>query len=587
MEILVVEDEKISRDMLVHFLEGLGYRVHAVADGEQAYEAFQARKSRLIISDWMLPKMDGLRLCRQIREYDSDFYTYFLIITKREEREDYLEIFNSGADDYISKPFDPPELKARLQTATRIIELESNHNRMQKVLRASRDKLKTVFDALNEEIVAVDVDLRVISGNRAFQEMLQMDFNKFVVRPIDELLNGMGTLGVLPDKINARLRQVFESGQGNTGDEFYYGPDKEKYYCALSCLPVKDSRGSVDQVVIVSKDVTADRRRAAEIQHLNQQLKKAVDEVGEKNEQLESTLSQLRSSQAQILQSEKMASIGQLAAGVAHEINNPTGFVSSNLKTLSEYQEDIQQMIGAYRELKTHLEADDAARLPNDALKGLLEKVNAVESDIDLEFLIEDIQALVEESREGTDRIRKIVIDLKDFAHPGSDDPELSDINEKIESTINIVWNELKYNVTLDKQFGELPMIWCFPSQIGQVFMNLVVNAAQAIETQGTICVTTWTDNGDILVTVEDDGSGISPEHLDDIFNPFFTTKEVGKGTGLGLNLVYNIVQRHNGHIDVKSTVGKGTKFTVRLPANHDWEEQPPVSDGTPQAVPA
>jgi len=173
---------------------------------------------------------------------------------------------------------------------------------------------------------------------------------------------------------------------------------------------------------------------------------------------------------------------------------------------------------------------------------------------------------LISDCKEGTERIKKIVIDLKDFAHPGEDKIQSTDINDGIETTLNVVWNELKYKATVNKEFGKLPMENCYPQQLNQVFMNLFVNAAQAIEKQGEISIATNADDGFVEIKIGDTGSGIDKENLSRIFDPFFTTKDVGKGTGLGLNVAYNIIKKHNGTIDVKSQVEKGTVFKIRIP---------------------
>jgi len=273
---------------------------------------------------------------------------------------------------------------------------------------------------------------------------------------------------------------------------------------------------------------------------------------------------------SQLLQSEKMASIGQLAAGVAHEINNPTGFVSSNLKTLSDYQDDIIMLIEQYRRLTTALKENMAIAEYPPPISEQLERIADLEAEVDIDFVLNDISDLVKESREGTERIKKIVLDLKDFAHPGEDRPQLADINRNIESTLNVVWNELKYKTTVTKDYGDLPEVECYPQQLNQVFVNLLVNAAQAIEKQGEIKIVTGADDGYVEIRISDTGKGIPEENLSKIFDPFFTTKEVGKGTGLGLNVAYNIIKKHNGTIDVESTVGKGTTFTIRIPAQKE-----------------
>jgi len=187
---------------------------------------------------------------------------------------------------------------------------------------------------------------------------------------------------------------------------------------------------------------------------------------------------------------------------------------------------------------------------------------------MDLDFVKGDMTALIKECQDGAERIRKIVSDLKDFAHPGDRELKYADINRNLDSTLNIVWNELKYKATVNKEYGDLPQVECYPQQLNQVFMNLLVNASQAMEKQGEINLTTRAVDGHVEIKVSDTGVGIPKESLSKIFDPFFTSKDVGKGTGLGLNIAYNIIQKHKGTIEVDSTVGAGTTFTIRIPAD-------------------
>ena len=265
----------------------------------------------------------------------------------------------------------------------------------------------------------------------------------------------------------------------------------------------------------------------------------------------------LRLAQHQLVQSEKLASIGQLAAGVAHEINNPVGYVLSNFGTLTKYLEDLFRMLGAYEAAEPQLAGTVAA-----------DRLAAIKREIDLDYLKEDVPKLMAESREGIARVRKIVQDLKDFSHVDERrEWEWTDLHRGIDSTLNIVNNEIKYKAEVIKAYGTLPDVQCLSSELNQVFMNLLVNAAQAInKARGTIYIRTGTEDDRAWVEIEDDGCGIAKENLTRIFDPFFTTKPVGKGTGLGLSLAYGIVKKHHGRIDVDSTPGKGSRFRITIP---------------------
>lgn len=271
---------------------------------------------------------------------------------------------------------------------------------------------------------------------------------------------------------------------------------------------------------------------------------------------------------AQLLHSEKMAAIGQLAAGVAHEINNPTGFIGSNLKTLQSYQSKMMELIGCYRDVVGMLrESSCFARLEPD-IKNALIHLETFKKANDIEFLMEDSIDLVKDCSEGAMRIKKIVSDLKALAHPGDDRVRMMDVNKGLASTLNVVQKELKYKAVVRQEFGKIPIIWGYPQELNQVFMNILINAAQAIEGRGHILVRTRVADDQVEVMIQDDGSGVDPENIPRLFEPFFTTKAVGKGTGLGLHIAYDIVKKHRGTIEVQSELGKGTAFTVRLPVS-------------------
>jgi PAS domain S-box-containing protein len=273
-------------------------------------------------------------------------------------------------------------------------------------------------------------------------------------------------------------------------------------------------------------------------------------------------LSMMRTLETQLLQSEKMASIGQLAAGVAHEINNPMGFIYSNLGTLNEYIEDLSDILGSYADLDKAVEAGDL-----DKARAQLQSISAKKQSLDLEYMLSDIGQLIEESREGADRVRKIVLNLKEFSHVDKDEKIPANINNGLESTLNIVWNELKYKADVKKDYGEIPEVSCYIQELNQVFMNLLVNAAHAIEGHGTITVRTYSEKDHVCIAISDTGKGMSPKVQKRIFEPFYTTKVVGEGTGLGLSIGYGIVvDKHGGQLLVDSSENLGTTFTIKIP---------------------
>ena len=303
------------------------------------------------------------------------------------------------------------------------------------------------------------------------------------------------------------------------------------------------------------KQLTEQNLRLQQEVEDRQRAEEALRKVGEEQQSL---IRKLQEAHDQLLQSEKMASIGQLAAGIAHEINNPVGFVSSNMGALQDYIQTLLDLIDRYD--------DVVAQVPNG--QGVLHDLARMKQDADIEFLKSDIVALMAESKDGLKRVKDIVQALKDFSHVGESDWLEADLHHGLDSTLNIANNEIKYKARVVKEYGDLPKVTCLASQLNQVFMNLLVNAAHAIAGEGIITIGTGASDGWVWVSIRDNGSGISPENMNRIFEPFFTTKPIGSGTGLGLSLSYSIVNKHGGRIDVESEPGKGTCFTVHLPVH-------------------
>jgi len=304
-----------------------------------------------------------------------------------------------------------------------------------------------------------------------------------------------------------------------------------------------------DCVIVVLRDIT-ERKQMEELLRRDKAEQAAL-------------IRQLEDAQHQLLQSEKLAAIGQLAAGVAHEINNPMGFIRSNLATLRDYADSLLEVVAAYQQAEHLLTADRATS----------ERIAAAKDKADLPFLTQDVGNLIAESIDGADRVRRIVQDLRDFSRAGDAEWQRVDLHACLESTINVVGNEIKHKAELVRDYGKLPSVECIPSRLNQVFMNLLINAAQAISEQGSITVSTRCCGDMVEIEIADTGHGIPAEVLPRIFDPFFTTKPVGKGTGLGLSVSYGIVRNHDGEIDVASQPGN-TVFTIKLPVERTRNPQ-------------
>lgn len=384
------------------------------------------------------------------------------------------------------------------------------------------------------------VDFRVADSNEQAAQLTGVALTKLIGSQLSTLLPGES----MQRTVKALLR-VVESGQPLEAEWRNTDPHIHAQWLHVQAVTVSDS------VLMAVRDISERKLTEARLREHNAALSLLNDKLTQAHEQL--------------VQSEKLASIGLLAAGVAHEINNPVGFVLSNFGSLEKYVGHLFELIEAYQRVEPKLAPELAMELA------------ALRERIELDYLKEDLNALMQETKDGIGRIRRIVQDLKNFSHvDDAQDWQLVDLREGIESTLNIVNNEVKYKADVIKDYGPMAPVQCVPSEINQVIMNLTVNAAHAIGTErGRITIRTGQDGDQAWFEVEDTGCGISPENLTRVFDPFFTTKPVGKGTGLGLSLSYGIVQKHRGQITIKSDVGKGTTFRVTLPMAQPDEKKP------------
>jgi PAS domain S-box-containing protein len=310
-------------------------------------------------------------------------------------------------------------------------------------------------------------------------------------------------------------------------------------------------RSGPDEAMAIVRNIT--ERKAAE-----DQRRRHEEELEERVRQV---TRELEARQTQLIQAEKLASLGQMAASIAHEISNPVSYVSSNVSTLEEYIEILLRLLGLYRQVEQGLGSQPPA-----PVAGLLAQAQALREQENVEVLLKDTKELLEDSREGLHRIHEFVQSLKTFVRQESGPPQQADLNQILRTTLRMVRHEFKHKCEVHLELAPLPPLSCFPTQLNQVFMNLLINAAQAIERHGELRVSSRQDGREAVVRISDTGHGMGPETLARLFTPFFTTKAAGQGTGLGLSICYVIIDRHQGRIEVESEPGRGTTFTVRLP---------------------
>lgn len=404
MNILIAEDDFVARRILQKMLETLGHQVIACENGLKAWEAIRNNAARLAIIDWMMPIIDGLTLCRKIREEKLPEYVYIILLTSNDQKSDIVEGLNAGADDYMTKPYDPFELKARIRSGQRVLKLE--------------DDLKTTT--------------------------------------------------------------------------------------------------------------------------------------------------------SQLLHSEKLAALGTLAAGIAHEINTPMQYLQYNTLFLQESFEGIVTLLKAYGGLERRVAGGGAVR-------PLLQEIRELEDRIDLPYLLQEIPRAVGESSEGVAQVTEIVQSMRDFTHPGNRQIAPMDVNAAISNTVRVTRNQWSQVADIDLDLDpDLPVLPCVQGEFNQVVLNLLVNAAHAIEERldkdpdagpGRISITTRRAEAHAEIRIRDNGTGIPDLIRPKVFDPFFTTKEVGRGTGQGLAISRSvIVDRLGGRLTFDTRVGEGTTFIIRLP---------------------
>ncbi|MFA5242758.1 MAG: ATP-binding protein [Sulfuricella sp.] len=399
--------------------------------------------------------------------------------------------------------------------------------------------LGTTLESTADGILALDREARVMRFNQRFTDMWAIPDEVLAFWSHASLMQHM--LGQIrePEVFVEKLGYLCLHPEAECHDTFECidGRVIERY-----SLPQPLGTDNVGRVLSF-RDITA--------------IRLAEDALQREKEEQNALIRKLEQAHNQLLQSEKMASIGQLAAGVAHEINNPIGYVNSNLSSLGEYVEKMFRVADAYERAESLLTGQP-----------VLEEIRALKQETDWEYLRDDVRDLLRESGEGIVRVKGIVQDLKDFSHVDQAEWQWVDLHKGIDSTLNVVNNEIKYNAEVVRAYGDLPQVECLASQLNQVFMNMLVNASHAISGGefGRITIRTGVKDEMVWVEFADTGKGISPENLTRIFDPFFTTKPVGKGTGLGLSLSYGIIQKHHGKIEVESEAGKGTTFRIWIP---------------------
>lgn len=516
MKVLIADDDVVSRRVLEHAVESWGYQVACVADGEAAWRILAAENLPMVaLLDWVMPHADGLEVARRIRSGQRRAPTYTIVVSARSSRDAVVQALESGVDDYILKPLDMRELRARIQIAVRLLETETALGRrvqeLEQALEAlnrSEESFRLLFSSIPHPTFVYDREtLNLLEVNQAVVKVYGYSREELLGMRISDLDAPVETAAGRHRTKDGRVLDVEISAR-----DF----DFRDHAAAL----------------LIAQDVTDRKRLETELRH-----------------------------------SQRLESVGGLAAGIAHEINTPIQYVGDN----TQFLEDSFQALGGLLPLCAELQASAGnGSIDGDLLRRFKEGVGT----IDFEYLAREIPRAIAESLDGIERVATIVKAMKDFAHPGPKEKAATDLNKALETALLVSRNAVKYVADVETDFEALPPVFCRPADMNQVFLNLLVNAADAISQavkgsgrKGRITVRTRREGPMAAISISDTGAGVPEAIRNRIFDPFFTTKEVGKGSGQGLAIVRSVVvDGHGGTVGFESTPGHGATFTVRLP---------------------
>ena len=590
LKILIADDSPTVTGILTYLFSEEGFQVESACDGVEAIELFFKNPPDLVVLDIEMPRMNGYQVCRILKDDPIMRQVPIIILTSRDLQSDRFHGLSTGANAYIVKDLEDDRLLVKVREmvkqspwrdapkpAARIMKGDEILSRVNQILdrrlfvsgivsrlqdiNAHVDSLnKTVEGVLDSfskvfEFVVGGLLLRIGDRWQGFTCTLE-GFGAGYVESFKEYLGdtlqqetGVGT-GLLiewqsesfsgvsirnfpqTDSLTSRIAWQLKSHGHLVGLIGMGSPSPINFD--------QEGKEILDSFLINSALVLDN---AALVLHQN-----------ETNELLSKALSDLKDAQSQLVHSEKMASLGQMMAGLVHEMNNPLNFVSGNIDHVRRFSEGIMQLVDGCID-------SYGGNIPVD--------IASIMKSIDLDFLREDVPVIIKDCREGVDRAKRIINDLRMFSAPDRGGTYLTDLKDLIESTLNILRHEWDQSVIIEKNYNKIPEIVCNSGQVGQVILNLLSNATHSVKEKGVLGKISIEirESGDFVeLSVSDTGTGIAEENMDKLFQPFFTTKEVGSGMGLGLSITHGIIERHGGSISVTSREGEGTEFVVRLP---------------------
>jgi signal transduction histidine kinase/DNA-binding response OmpR family regulator len=632
-DILIVDDTPDNLRLLSTVLQSRGYRVRKAINGPLALKGIEIAPPDLILLDVNMPQMNGYEVCEKLKADPQTSEIPVIFLSALDDVSDKVKAFAVGAVDYITKPFQGEEVLARVknQLTLRVLskQLSEQNALLQQEIRDRQQAEKALIESAsrlrNQNIVLMELARNQVLNQgdlkAALKEITEATAHNIAIERVsvwlyDETGTKIQCLDLFERSLNQHGEgleltaidyptyfQALSQEQLIAADDAHTDPRTREFSSSYltplgitSMLDAPISLGGQTVGVLCNEQVGTSRPWTPEDQNfarsiadlvslaLEAQKRKRVEEALRKSEarerekatQLELALDELKHTQAQLIQTEKMSSLGRMIAGVAHEINNPVSFIYGNLSHASEYFRNLMRLLQIYRQTYPHPTPE----------------IQQIASEIDLDFLVEDWQKLLKSMQVGAERIHQIVLSLRIFSRFNESEVKLVDIHEGIDNTLLILQHRLRPvgdagGIEVIKDYSQLPQVACYPSQLNQVFMNLLSNAIDALENQPSprvITIHTSIQNSKfkiqneiphtpylmpqfVIIRIADNGPGMSEDVQKQIFDPFFTTKPVGSGTGLGLSISYQIVvEKHQGQLSCISTLGRGTEFVVEIP---------------------
>lgn len=560
--ILHLEDDKLDVEMLQEILnaEGITAEFDVVTYKAEYLEKLNTESYSLIICDYSLPDFDGITALIEAKKIKPK--TPFIIFSGTIGEEKAVDCIKLGADDYILKS-NTTRLVVSVNRALKESGLIASNLEIKDNLMKSEARFKAIYKTALDGIITIDHKGTIIDVNKSFQRIFGFEHLQVIGKQMNEL--------IIPERYREKYRQgivqYLKTGEskilGKQLEMSALNSDGIEFPIEITIQVISPGKNPVFSAFI--QDISLRKEAEDKIKSINEELeqkvKKRTKDLRGANIELSDTLNKLKMAQNKLVQSEKMASLGQLTAGIAHEINNPINFVVGGVAGLEYNFYEIEKIMKKYDSLEINGESDN---------KSILSEIMLMKSECEYDKTKELIPQLIGDIKLGAQRTVEIVKGLRAFSRIDTNERVATDIHEGLESTLSILQSKFKYVIEIEKHYDPLlPLIDCYPGQINQVFMNIISNAIDAIEKEGKITITTKNLKKNISINITDNGKGIPKEIQNNIFDPFFTTKKIGSGTGLGLSISYGIIEEHKGNIKVKSEEGKGSEFIIFIPKNN------------------